>query len=480
MPQSQTQDATAPKTKRVEFEGETHEFPADFSDADISKALSTYHPSPSASFPAPAATRSEQPNSVIGGFVRRGVETAKGAVSAFAPPKSTAEAATPVLPAARMAKGVVAGESEGVRQMFKQTTEGKYGRAALTAVGLANPLTAGTTVMQNRLVDEGRYREAIGQTAFDVVLALLGAKSGGKGMGVAEETTINRLTAAAGGGKADIAPVVSELAETAKQTGPMKVVGDFHNVVDKTLDRLDQRFNQAMPSIAGKKTVPTAISDAITRPINTAMEKTAVGKELAKHLRAIAKDYQKEWSYRELNDERMNANGRLHSFYGEAEGRQAADMRTNAQKIADKAIADNARNLVYDELERANPGGGWRELKQKEGALIRLKERLGERTDKLADAQAVQEGTPWRSRGGVTGYAHAGGGLGMRLHSLQRLVGFDPGPEATANIATRTAFRPGRFTQAWRAEVLGLPVEKLAGAGDDDRKAPARMTPPPE
>src|SRR5579871_1738938 len=68
-------------TKRVEFEGQTHEFPADFSDADIQKALSSHSPSgasapnvnPTTGITAPQGTESGFGSSYAGDLIQRGM-----------------------------------------------------------------------------------------------------------------------------------------------------------------------------------------------------------------------------------------------------------------------------------------------------------------------------------------------------------------------------------------------------------------------
>lgn len=142
----------------------------------------------------------DPPNSIIGGGFRRALSLLEGTKNLTAPPNVTSiptvnagigAALGPILPAYRMAKGVVESGREGLNQARQEYQEAAQVhdpltrflmgmRAVNTGIGSINPLTSGTVTNINKLEDEGRSREAIGQGGLDAALLLLGGTRKGR------------------------------------------------------------------------------------------------------------------------------------------------------------------------------------------------------------------------------------------------------------------------------------------------------------
>jgi hypothetical protein len=426
----------------------------------------------------PATTAPSQPNSVIGGAVRRMVGASRGIMETIGKPLTPEEVPNPrarniiqgtgIGPGLlRAGRGLLNTEKEAAGQARKYESTGQRGRAAITAMSMANPLATGSVVDINKMEDEGRQREALGAGAFDVLSLWLGKKIGEEGItgkvGKAKQT--NKLAFATGGGAQEYPKVLNDLEQAAKRLGPPKTVGDLHKLVKDTLQHTETEFNLALQPMAGRQLVPLDVVNRIKANINSAMMQTADGQRMARLLNNIAVDYQKPWTLGDLNQERMNATARLRAFHAAGPNAQTANLHTNARVMADKAIEESTKDIVYGAL-----GPRYRALKLRQSALKTINDQLNTQVDKLANAQAAAKGKPMFGSESVQGYAYPTKGVGIRAHiHLPRT-----GPQTTANRAVRQAL-PSRTRVAGRvasrAAVLSLPVQHL--------KEPARSTLPP-
>jgi hypothetical protein len=165
-------------------DGTIGEFPDGMSEQDIEGVLKKQ-------YPTQVSPKAEAPNSVIGGLLRRGADTARGIGGLVAPPNTTAEKAASFIspgavPIMRAISGMADSIPKGLHQAGQYLHEANtvpsgnpllktlgYARAGTTALGALNPLTSGSTENINRLADTGRLKEATGQGLTDA--ALLGA-----------------------------------------------------------------------------------------------------------------------------------------------------------------------------------------------------------------------------------------------------------------------------------------------------------------
>lgn len=156
---------------------------------------------------APPSTDQQPDNSIVGGFLRRALQTAKGVASTANPIPSTQElkdsygfAALPgMAPVVRILQGQYGASKQAVQQAGQElhaannpdpgadlTTRAlQYARPVVTAASALDPFATSSVTNVNQLEDKGQNREAIGQGAFDIGALLAGSKAGSKVIGKA-------------------------------------------------------------------------------------------------------------------------------------------------------------------------------------------------------------------------------------------------------------------------------------------------------
>jgi hypothetical protein len=489
MPQS----ATAP-VKKIVYEGVTHEFPADFSDKDIQDALSSLDEPKAAATDAPPPTAlPAPPDSVLGGFGRRAVQTAKGVYHTFAdPPQSTDEkvvSATGMpLPAYRMLKGAGKSEVEAGKQTVKQSqdaardaragdfkgTAGDVARATTTAVSMADPFATGTVTDVNRLQDEGRTREAIGTAAFDGLTLLMGSRIG---RAPSETTKVANLTGATGTSSgAGVAEhwkaVLPDIEETARIDGKPQTVGDLKNNVQATLTRMESKFNGALFPIRMQQIMPSGIESRLRALITPDMTMTPAGKAARRQILKATIDYQKPWRLDQLNSARMREGANLSSFYDKDPNKAASTLKSDTDVAISKAVRDGAAEDLYNAIDKRNPGFGARELKMKQSHLLELNDRLANRVKDLEDTQAAAKSQLMGEKARPHGYlSPKRAGVYMGLKPPEASVG------GIANVKVGRAFAPTNAAVTRRAAVLALPVGHVAQKGLPPPPKPTQSEP---
>lgn len=427
----------------------------------------------------PSVNDPNAPDTIVGGAFRRGKEAIKGMVGLVGPPTDEEMQKGQVpLPLHRLGRGIASAEKEAAGQVGEQfkgaVSAAKAGdpvaaglrgaQAVTTGLSMANPFAIGPVTNINRLSGQKRYREALGQGAFDAITLLAGKKTG-------EEPTpiksTNKLSFATDAAPRDIAHVLPELKETAEKLGKPKTIGDVGTHLQSTLTRLDQKFNAGLFSNAHRQLVPQAIADEL-RSRAAEMPPSPDGQAMAQQLNNAASTYERPWTLRELNAERKLRSGYLKGFYGKEGSAQMAAMRTSADTIIDKTVEGGAKDLLYDELDRLHPGGGFRELKQKQSALIDIKDAFDKHLEKIEKQSAQEKGAPFLGKSSVTASASQHGVI-PRLHN------FIPkrDPLSLANSAARTAYGPSSTATAARSAILAMPVTSLVGGNGSG------MPPPP-
>lgn len=427
--------------------------------------------------PTPPTTPSPvPPDSVLGGFARRAVDTGKSLLESFGPPQTTAERLSPLpIPVTRMAEGAIQGEGEAAKQTVSQLGDmardiragdirgaaGDYLRAGTTSASMLDPFATGTVIDVNRLEDQGRQREALGTAAFDTLTLLLGSAFGRE---PSERTRLAKLTGAVGDTEetpTNLRATLPDIAQTAQMTKPPATVGDFRANVQTTLTRLDDQFNQAFFPIRGNLVMPTEVSNRIMSLITPDMAKTAEGREAASYIRKRALEYQRPWTLNELNAKRMTENANLDAFYNKGESKQTAALRSNEDVAISKAIRDGSAKIVYDEVGRANPGLDAQSLKRRQSALIELKNQLNSRVKQLEAKQLSHEGRTLGEKLHPSTYIGSSGKPHGYVRGIQEAIP-GGGPEKYGNVKVRQAFGPTAGATARRAAVLSLPLSHLA------------------
>jgi hypothetical protein len=259
--------------------------------------------------------------------------------------------------------------------------------------------------------------------------------------------------------------VMPDLKETIAQTGKPNTVQELSGAIKKTSERLDQKFNTALTRIANDPIVPDQIADAIESKAHS-LPRTASAE--AQSLMDEAQQYRQPWTIRELNAERMYRNGLARGFERKGGVAQMAAMRSSSQNMIDKIAADTARDVLYDYMERKFPGGGFRELKQKQGAILDMSDHLANHIDRIISASEKKSGAPLRSKMGISAVMSPGSIPHPFLH-----MPMTGGPLGWANTATRTAFGPTAAATGRRGAILAMPLSEFVTQGQDVPQTPA-------
>ena len=466
----QTQDAT----KTIEFEGKQHQFPADFSNDDIAKALKSYG-APAAKAATPSTTLTPPPtgqgdaSKLKDAWTKMGRGAALGSASALGIPESTSSG--------EVVSGALKNTASGLAQMVE------------------NPIKA-TTNMAQGLVGAGKESwdglqqhdpEMFAHGLGSLITQILTLKKAG------ESAVEGARKPVAGGAKAKVAAgagITGDAMGSFERAWPTIVkqaarsgvdtVGKLVKTVETASKALDAKFNNALAPLANMPYIPTEIATRIKALITPDMAKTAAGRAEAAEIKAAAQEYDgRHWTLNELNAKRMTENDNLASFYNKDSQGQAA---SRVQQHISKAVRDGAAEIVYNEVGKYNPDIDAKKLKADQGALWDTRIHLEKRASDLAAKQLAHEGT------GVVERLHGGAAVGSKgtPHGyIGNLTGlFKEGPADQANARIRSALNPslseraGRMgkvslTHGWRAAVSALPIGALAG----DR--PTTKTGPP-
>lgn len=144
---------------------------------------------------APPTPPQSQPDSILGGILRRGMSTVSGVAQTFDPRQAFSALASGDIPSAiantpiyRMAHGIVQSEQQAVpqvKQQFADAANPKYdvptralrgAQGVVTAASMADPFATSSVVNINNLASQGRTSDATGQGLTDA--AMLGATVG--------------------------------------------------------------------------------------------------------------------------------------------------------------------------------------------------------------------------------------------------------------------------------------------------------------
>ena len=235
---------------------------------------------------------------------------------------------------------------------------------------------------------------------------------------------------------------------------PVRAGKDVHNLVNATSKALDKDFNTALASVGRNQTVPMRVSNNILSLITPDMPMTGAGRADMKAIRQAAVDYQRPWTYSQLNASRRADNDFLTAYYNkDSQAQSASSIEAKIRKVARDGKAD----LVYDAVDQANPGFGAKALKQKQGHLWDLSDQLDTRLKKLADQQLEKEGKTVMQTVRPSAYASTHGVHGYLSGVSDLLPG--GGPEKYATTQARRAF-PARFGQTASSVISPMQLYK--------------------
>jgi len=314
------------------------------------------------------------------------------------------------------------------------------------------------------------------------VLSLRGAGKGKAAGAIEEGRRLSKTAAALDIGGKDVQSLrdsMPAIVNAAKQGG-VKTIGDFVDAHQAAKTAADMQYKQMLAPMAGQMAVdpagqyagPGQIVRNILENDKPYLQNTADGRKVSAALQKAARDFKRPvWTYDMLDDQRIAENQKLDSYFGKDTQGQSAAM-ANARTQISKAIADGARDSIYDEMERQNPGANVRQLKQTQGALWSLNDALN---SKLQDLDARQ--LKFQGRGPLS-RAHAGLSVsaGGRPHSYigGLLDVFSAGPQKEASTLMNKGWQPRQYPFS---PVVGmLPIGHLAS---DDSQQSGSMTHPP-
>lgn len=320
---------------------------------------------------------------------------------------------------------------------------------------LEGPLApVGGQVVSNIAEDKGN----LGAQAGDVVgtianLLMLKEAKGPK--------TEGRLAYSTGAEARDIMKAAPDLiAEASKNGRPADLNGLIEGTIKNAKDNLNTEYANALGPYANQKIMPSQVSQRILALITPNMDMTQPGKVLKKQIQSAAVEFQKPWTLAQLDQERMDANARLHSFEKkEAVDQYAATRGNNRTAAIDKAIADGVRADVYPLMDQAlgKPPGYFANIKDRIGALMDIESDAKAHRDALRTRSLKAEGAPMMERLKLRGLV---GEEGHPRFYFSNLLG-PSDPLASAGKIAQAAF-PGPGTSAARAAALVEALRRFA------------------
>lgn len=235
--------------------------------------------------------------------------------------------------------------------------------------------------------------------------------------GKTSDKAVQHLTAAAAekGSAADAHEAIGGTIEDIEKTihanpGTPRTVQGFLDTVNRAKDAMNAESKAAMAPLMEKPVMPTGIADRIRSLITPNMEKTEVGRAEARSILKAAKEFDKPWTYGELDAERMSVRSRLNTLKQMGEVAQYTAKKASRSKAIDDAIERGLRDQIYPTMDQAagKPEGYFANLKGRQSDLITLQSILDKRVSDLGGKQAVSEVTSPFGSENISLSAHVG------------------------------------------------------------------------
>ena len=318
---------------------------------------------------------------------------------------------------------------------------------------LEGPLApVGGQAVSNIANDKGNIPAQAGDVAGTIgnLLLLHSAK---------DPRTAARIAYATGADAKDVLRAEGDLKNAVLQNGVPKNLPELNDRIEKAKSTLNTEYANALGPYATQQTMPSAISQRILKLITPNLDMTQPGRVLKKQIQSAALEFQKPWTLAQLDQERMDANARLHAFNNkDAVDQYAATRGNNRNPAIDNAIANGVRETVYPQLDRltGQPAGYHADLKDRIGALLNLSNESQKTLDKLNTKSLSSEGAPLLERMGI----RPRGIIGERPRLFLSEIG-KSNPLETVNSRVAGAF-PGAGTSAARAAALVSALRKVA------------------
>lgn len=203
-----------------------------------------------------------------------------------------------------------------------------------------------------------------------------------------------------------------------------KTIGDFLTAVNARKTAMNTESGVAMMPIAGVKTVPTGISDSIRNLIRSYMTNTTEGKAARKYLIKRSAEFDKPWTFRQLDELRTDMASQLAKHRVKGSVAKYTAEKGDLDLAVDNAILDGLRDTVYPEMDRAakRPSGYFEKLKGRQSSLIALQEILDKRIKDLRGAQAMSEVAPRFSSENLSGSLHVGSAPRLGAYGIRQAL----------------------------------------------------------
>ena len=168
-----------------------------------------------------------------------------------------------------------------------------------------------------------------------------------------EPKTAARIAYATGGDAKDVLTAEKDLMDAVGTHGVPKDLPELTDRIDKAKSALNQEYANSLGPYANMQTMPSGVSQRILKLITPNLDMTQPGRVMKKQLQSAALEFQKPWTMAQLDQERMDANARLHAFNNKDVVDQYAATRGNNRNPAiDNAIANGVRETVYPQLDQ--------------------------------------------------------------------------------------------------------------------------------
>jgi hypothetical protein len=305
---------------------------------------------------------------------------------------------------------------------------------------------------------------------------------------------------------ADLKTAMPEIVDAAKKSG-LESVGDLGETVSKAHGQVEQQFNQALAPVAQTRYMPTEIATRLRNLVTPDMLKDYNMIESAKQaaqraglknpkfkfsdnawkthdavveIQRQAHEFERPWTIQELNARRMTENENLRNSYYNKDTRGQAAAENKVQTATSQAVADGSRDIVYDQISKANPGLDARALKIKQGALWALDDYINHpKRGVIADLEAQQAQVHGANR---LENVRAGVSVGKTLvpHGylsglMEALSPHDPMAAANAKVSSVFGAKLTRAAARARLVALSLPVAAITRS----KQRPGSLAQPP-
>lgn len=324
--------------------------------------------------------------------------------------------------------------------------------------GLLAPVGGGSLMAWGEDIAAKNWSGAAG----DAVAALINAWTLKASRPLAAEGKVSKVAFAANlkRGIEDVKTVLPDI-ERASKGAPPKTVKGLLDTVNQAKRDMNTEAGLAMQPIRGFKFVPTQIADFIKNRITPDMIQTAEGRSQMKMFLAKAKDFEKPWTYEQLDALRMRLGSELSGYWKMNAAEKTAYLKAHPSVAADVEIVNGIQEIVYPAMDRAagKPTGYFASLKQRQSTLIDLQKNLQDQVDTLGTKSAAIKGSPRFGSENVSMYM-AGTGAphpGFSLHRIHRAL-FREDPLGTANKAVSRAYTGLPTAKAY---VSSYPVRQL-------------------